>query len=287
MGQQDNKDREYLAGRIRELAHKAYQNDFLTHTNFLSVSEIADFHEILRRAGQNPTVRSYEGVPYVLYGGRVTNSVNGADTALETPGDEERQVVCFLPSYLDEETFLLGEQAAPSVVSCIEIAPVNRRFADVLSHRDFLGSLMNLGIERDLIGDILTDETVAYVFVMKDIAEYICKELTRVKHTTVLCKEVLPAECTIVPQFEEVEGSVASERLDAILSMVYHLARGKSQELIEAEQVFVDGRTAYSGGYDLRAGARVSVRGHGKFIYLGAAHETRKGRLFVRVRVYK
>ena len=148
---------------------------------------------------------------------------------------------------------------------------------------------MNLGIDRGQIGDILIDRAdhSAYVFVLKMMADFICRELCRVKHTTVLAKEVAPGKCTVRSEFEEREGSVASERLDAILAFVYRLARGKAQELIEREAVIVDGRTAFSGGYDLKPGARVSVRGFGKFIYDGVISNTKKGRLYVRVRVFK
>ena len=114
----------------------------------------------------------------------------------------------------------------------------------------------------------------------------ICKELIRIRHTSVKCEIVNATECDIRPDFEEVSGSVASERIDAILAFVYHLSRSEAQKLIEAESVFIDGRTAYSGGYDLKSGARVSVRGHGKFIYLGVDNTTRKGRLFVKVKKF-
>ena len=113
------------------------------------------------------------------------------------------------------------------------------------------------------------------------------KELVRIRHTSVRCEIVNASECSISPVFEEINGSVASERIDAILAFVYHLSRSEAQKLIESESVFIDGRTAYSGGYDLKEGARVSVKGHGKFIYLGAGNTTRKGRLFVTVKLFK
>ena len=169
----------------------------------------------------------------------------------------------------------------------MEVRPVNRKFADELTHRDYLGALMNLGLERDRIGDILTDSENAYLFVMKENAELICSELIRIRHTSVVCHPVPASSCTIRPEFEEREGSVSSERLDAILAMVYHLSRGKAQELVEQELVFVDGRTAFSGGYDLKPGSRVSVRGHGKFQYLGAGAQTRKGRFYAKVKIWK
>ena len=260
-----------LAGRIRDLSIKTYQNDYLTHTDFLSASDLALFYEILRKQGISGNTRTVNGVPFVVYGGRQ---------------DADRNVVCFLPSYQSEADFLRFEPETGSVIQLVHVLPRNRKFADVLTHRDYLGALMNLGIVRDKIGDILVGEEEAYIFVLNEIAELVSKELLQVKHTTVQCEIVNPVACTLEPKFEEVTGSVASERLDAVLAMVYHLSRTKAQELISAEQVFVGGQTMLSAGYLLKPGDRVSVRGHGKFIYTGAGPLTRKGRVFAKVRVY-
>ncbi|WP_044958682.1 YlmH/Sll1252 family protein [Butyrivibrio sp. WCD2001] len=267
----EEKSKDFLAGRLKDLATKAYQNSFLTHTDFLSVSELASVYRIFASEGVPANVHEYCGSKYVVYGGFE---------------DAERAMVCFLPDYLDEESFLAAENAEPSVLKCIHITPVNNRFSDDLTHRDYLGSLMNLGIERDQIGDILTGEKEAYVFSTPEIGELICKELIRIRHTSVKCTMVNPSECEIRPAFEEISGSVASERTDAIVAFVYHLSRAEAQKLIESESVFIDGRTAYSGGYDLKAGSRVSVSGHGKFIYLGQSGTTRKGRCYVNVKLF-
>jgi RNA-binding protein YlmH len=148
---------------------------------------------------------------------------------------------------------------------------------------------MNLGIERDCIGDILTDDSGAdaYIFIMKDMEDLICKELIRVRHTSVRCCPVPPLQCDLRPSFDIVSGSVASERLDAVLAFVFHISRNEAQSLISRELVFLDGRTVISPGYDLKEGVRVSVRGHGKFRYLGTIGNTRKGRLMINVAVYK
>ncbi len=267
----EEKSKDFLSGRIRDLATRAYMNNFVTHTDFLSVSELATFHQILMSEGISSNVHEYCGAKYVIYGGFE---------------EAERAMVCFLPEYMDEETFFQTEEKEQTVLACISIKPVNARFSDELNHRDYLGSIMNLGIERDQIGDILTGEYRAFAFATLDIARMICRELIRIKHTSVRCEIVNPSECDIEPSFEEITGSVASERIDAILAFVYHLSRSEAQKLIESESVFIDGRVAYSGGYDLKEGARVSVRGHGKFIYIGVDNTTRKGRLFVRVRKF-
>ncbi|MBQ6364087.1 MAG: RNA-binding protein [Lachnospiraceae bacterium] len=282
-------DKDYLAGRVRELAQRTWQNDFLTHTAFLTLAEQARIRGIagygaaaLPVTGDGQCLTgALAGVPFVLYGGFE---------------EAERRVLCFLPSYLEAEDFAMS---AGETVSCIEVRPLNVRFADKLTHRDFLGALMNLGLERDQIGDIVVRRggegeeqaksggtDCAYIFAISDAAEVICSELTRVKHTSVMGKVVPAGECVVRPAFEIREGSVASERLDAVLAFVFRLSRQAAQDKVAAEEVFVDGVTASSAGMSLKTGSRVSLRGCGKFVYEGELHETRKGRCFVRVKLF-
>lgn len=260
-----------LLGRIRDLARRAYEQNYITHTDFLSQSELSDAMALCTANGLITGTDRIDGVTYCLFGGT---------------SDPDRVMICFLPPYLDSDSFMEQANSPDSVLGCILIEPVNRRFADDLTHRDFLGALMNLGIERNRIGDILTDQTRAYVFVSLDVADMICDELCRIRHTTVKCCRVAPSSCDITPSFNEIEGTVSSERLDAILALVYKLSRSKAQELVESEAVSVNGRIFTNAGFDLKEGARVSVRGHGKFIYLGTVKSTKKGRLLVKVKIY-
>ena len=267
-------DSDYMEGRIRDLARSAYMNDYITHTDFLSASEQASFHAALRKLGVPPLADRVEGAQYILCG--------GFDEA-------ERQTAVFLPSWLDAETFRAQEEEAPQIVACLKISPAAAKFADALTHRDYLGALMNLGITRGQIGDILIDrsDSSAYVFAFKDMADFICSELARVRHTTVIPREFSPSTCTVRPEFEIRDGSVASPRLDAVLSFVCRLARGKAQELIEREAVIVDGQIALSGAHELKEGSRVSVRGFGKFVFMGSRGTTKKGRNYIEVKIYK
>ncbi len=260
-----------LLGRIKDLAKRSFEGNYVTNTEFLSASELYEMKALCAGAGLFTGDRQIEGVDYCVYGG---------------PEEAERALVCFLPTYMSAEEFLASERENGDIISCILIEPVNRKFADELSHRDFLGSLMNLGIDRNRIGDIRSDATRGYVFVLKEVAGLICEELCRIKHTTVTCREVPVGECDIVPEFAAVSGTVSSLRLDAVLSLVYKLSRGKTAELIKSERVFVDGKTILSPGHELRIGNRVSVRGFGKFEFEGSSGVSKKGRLMVSVKKY-
>ncbi len=263
---------DHQTGRIRELYLKARQNDYLTHTGFLSLSEQADFMDSLRALGQKEGIKIKES-EYILFGGFE---------------DAERRIACFLPSYMTEDSFYAEQDAEDgALLACLAVKPVNSRFSDELTHRDYLGALMNLGMERDVIGDIICSPEYAAVAVRMSAASVIEKELIRVRHTTVACERIPFRECGITPEFEDIHINIASERADAILGEVYHLSRTVAKELIRTGLVSVNGRELADGGHILKDKDRVSVRSKGKFIYGGKEGMTKKGRISATVTVYR
>ncbi len=235
--------------RIGELARICYERDVPVHTDFLTLNEQTTFLSL---------VPSLPPVRYELTGGYEM---------------AERKVVCFLPSY--------EECLWNNPFTCLLAQPVNPRFSQELTHRDYLGALMNLGIERDKIGDILIDGKLCRIFCMEDMADYLCGELHSVSRTTLTLSRVPAGELKIEPRFERISGSVASLRLDCVLALAWKSSRSKMTPYIDGEKVFVNGRLALSNSQVLKDGDIVSVRGLGKFAYRGVETETKKGRLFI------
>ena len=192
----------------------------------------------------------------------------------------ERRIACFG----SEEA--CGYEAFPPCV-WLEIKPVQQKFADELTHRDFFGSVMALGLKREVLGDIIVYDNSAYLFCMESVSAYIKDNLTQVKHTTVVCNEVSapPVESVALP--DEEEFVVASERLDSIIASVYNLSRSVCKELVEKGMVSVNSILTENPSKQLVMHDTVSVRGKGRFIYEGIARETKKGKLRANVRVYK
>ena len=275
---------EYLAGRIRDLWRKAEGEEYVTHSRFLSLSEQALAQQVLVEAGApapaqqvlveegassaaKPALKAGGGRPYwFLYGGTA---------------DADRRILVCCPSWAGSPA-----EEAQGFVACLYVRPRNERFTDHPGHRDYLGALMNLGITRDQIGDIYPGDSGAWIFVMREMADMICAELTSVRHTAVVTREVPASECTAMQKTRDVSGTIASERLDCIAAMAFHLSREKAKELIEAECVFADGRIPSGPSYNPAPGERISVKGYGKFIYLGTGGKTRKGRLSAAIRMF-
>ncbi|WP_177917601.1 YlmH/Sll1252 family protein [uncultured Eubacterium sp.] len=234
--------------RLCELSHRAYERGYTVYSDFLNEEEAGLLFS-----------QEYD-TEFNLFG--------GYDSA-------ERVVAAF------------GDEAYSYPIVCIKISPVNAKFADKLSHRDFLGSLMNLGIERDTLGDIVTKDNCAYLFCLEKIAEYIIKELDRVKHTNVKC-----SICDTIPDFlcelpDEEKITVSSVRVDTVSSAVFNISRNTMSQLVNQQRVFINSKLIYKDSVLLKDNDKVSIRGYGKYIFCKVYNETRKHKQLIGIRQYK
>lgn len=248
-----NNDESLLIKRLIELAEKADRQGICTCTGFLSMAEQSDFFKL------SPQLNY---INYKLFGG--------------TP-ECERQMVMF------------GERAQTErfPIDCLLIEPLNAKFADELSHRDFLGALMNLGVKRTTLGDIFVSSNSAYLFCIETISDYIIENLTRVRHTSVRCIKCRDFETEMAPKYTQMSINTASERLDAVLAAVFKLSRDQSADLITKCRAFINGRLITDASRSLKCGDIVTARGFGRFIYDGVTGNTKKGRNRITVRLYK
>lgn len=249
------KEEQLFRNRVQELAELCFRRDVPTNTDFLNLSEQKIFHSI---SGILPPVK------FVLSGGFESS---------------ERQVVCFLPSYEDD----LYEPP----YECLKITPLNRKFAEELNHRDYLGAIMNLGIERSMLGDIVLKDGDAYVFALKKMSRYIMESLTTIRHTSVIVEIAENSVDLLKPEVEEIQGTVSSIRLDSIVALCGRLSRTKAASYIEAEKVYVNGQIASQVSRGLKDGEVISIRGIGKFKFDGSGGQSKKGRIVVTLLKYK
>lgn len=247
------KEEQLLKNRFLDLANTTYRRGIPTSTDFLSLYEQDFFYQVKKEL---PPV-------YMMLSGG--NSIS------------ERKMVLFLP-----EQDYAGEYTP---IAVLKLVPVNEKYSDELSHRDYLGALMNLGIERSVLGDIMIDGRTAYLYCKENMADYIMENLYMVKHTNMSVTRVSDT-VEIVPEFEEIKGSVASPRLDSVLALAFHSSRSQLAGLIEGKKVFVNSRLTESNSYQMKNGDVVSVRGYGKFIYNEALGMTKKGRIYVSLNKY-
>ena len=161
------------------------------------------------------------------------------------------------------------------------------RKANTLSHRDFLGALLALGLTRDSVGDILISEGAAVVFATEPCALLAASELTKVGSVGVEVMHGITVPIEVKREFDTIEGSVASYRLDCMVALVTKLSRERSSALITSGLVGINGRQTDNISYKLSTGDSFSVRGYGKFIFTEVNALTRKGKQRVTVQKYK
>ncbi|MGN0425099.1 MAG: YlmH/Sll1252 family protein [Acetatifactor sp.] len=253
---ENQKEVTQMKNRFRELAERSFRQGVFTFTGFLGLGEMDVFW-------QQESELAYAG--FCMDGGYPE-----ADRCVIRFGKEEE----------------LG-YSVPFPICCIRIAPVAMKFADRLSHRDFLGALMNLGIERSTLGDIKIGEKCGFLFCLESIAPFLCEHLTQVKHTTVTCRVIESLEEYPKEEPEQLTIQVQSLRVDAVIAKVFNLSREKSIELFRSGKVFVAGRLCENNSRILKQGEIVSVRGYGKLMLTEEARETRKGKLSVQAAVFR
>lgn len=244
----------YFIEHMTDLSRKADLNNKFTFSNFLNEEEI---NELITHKSSL--------IPFTLFGGTEGTS---------------RQMVRF-----GDENELYYAEDFPIV--SLKIEPKNKKFADTLSHRDFLGAIMNLSIEREHIGDIIIKDSEAFVFVTSKMSNFICENLKKVKHTDVYCTE---CEFTFTDKLFELEEKTlisSSLRADCIICAVFNLSRSTADACFSAKKVFINSSQCENSSKQLKENDTVSVRGFGKFIFNKAVSQTKKGRLKISISLYK
>ena len=247
-----------LEKRILELAQRSYNSSLFTFTDFFGLLEQDVFRSVVSRLPR--------GTRFTLFGG-----AEGTERVMVRFGDADD----------------LGYEV-PFPIVMLRIAPKAPKFAEKLTHRDALGALMHLGMEREMLGDIiLRDEgQEIFVFCHEKIAPFIESELTSIRNTSVVVSvaEELPEGDLF--RTEEVVVKAMSERLDGVIAKLWSLSREEASGYFSRSLVFVEGRCITSPSHIPKSGERVSVRGLGRFIYEGYISDTKKGKMNIRVLKY-
>ena len=243
----------FFMGHIEDLSRRSAEKNIYTYSNFLNEEEQ---NEIL--------INKKKLSDFCFFGG--------------TEGTARNMV-----RFGNEDELYYTEDFP---VDCIEIKPVNKKFADKLSHRDILGAVMNLSVEREHIGDIIIKEDCSYMFATKKMSMYICENLKKIRHTDVKCSICVFSGSDSLFETEEKAFIASSLRADCVICAVYNLSRNTANELFRSKKVFINSKQCENTSKILDINDTVSVRGFGKFIYTGTLSKTKKDRLKISVSIY-
>lgn len=246
-----------LLAKVLDRAEQAQRRSVPAATDFLSPAQRVQAEDLLRLAGISETA-------FV--------SLGGYEAA-------ERRLLLFLPDWLDRE-----DAESQSPLRCLR---ASFRAEEKPTHRDFLGSLMGLGIVREKVGDILVGPDSADLIVLDTVADFLLQNWSSAGRTHLTVAAIEP-EALRIPEVrtEEVRDTVSSLRLDAVTASALRMSRGKAAELVERGAVQVNWRPCAKPDKPLAEGDTVSARGFGKFQLAQVGGLTKKGRLAIVVKRY-
>ncbi len=235
-----------LLARLLDKADIHDRSGLMQHSRFLSERDRLCCEPVLRELGKEA----------VFWGGYA---------------EAERTVLILPALWQDVESVCRGEASPVSVLRA------SFRAEERLSHRDFLGALMGLGIERDLVGDILPKEGSCDIVLLREIAPYVQQNLLSAGRASLSLAEIPEAEAGEA-EFRLIRDTVASVRLDAVVGCGFHLSREKAADAIRSGKVFLSGMECLKPDKPVEAGSRISLRGLGKIELSEIGGFSRKGR---------
>lgn len=246
-----SEDDKRMVNRCIDKFNQAINHDFVTHTAFL---------DLYQQGLISSQSKVFQQIIWTLTGGYV---------------EAERKMLVFIP---ENYKTLAIETLVPIDVLRITSYDLDEK---KLSHRDYLGAVMNLGIKRERIGDILVDEKGALLFCDQDMTQFLVEQLTLVKHSHVSVSKLDGPIEDIRKKYEMIKSTVASCRLDSIVKAAINVSRGNAATLIKMGRVAVDGRIRENIDFMMNEGQVLSVRQFGKYKLVEASTRSKKDRIIV------
>lgn len=242
-------DENFFIPRVEDTARLCDTTSTPKYLGFLTQSEAAACDSFLKK----------QTVKYAFFGGYT---------------EAERVYLGCFPDWCEDYTYP------------IEAVTFTFRTLDKLTHRDFLGSVMALGLKREAVGDILVESGRAVMFAEKNAAEHILSQISKVGNTGVVLSKgySLPLpECGVLADFTS---TAASARIDCIVAAITGVSRSSASGLIESGFVSVNSVGVQKTTRQIFAGDKITVRGKGKFIITGVSDFTKKGRIALKYQKY-
>lgn len=238
-------DSQLLFARARDLRSLCKKTSSVKFLGFLTPAETAEVIKLFNNSPAN----------YRLWGG-----YEGA----------ERIIFAFLPDWCEDVSFP------------ITALTFNYRVCDKLTHRDFLGSLMALGIARETVGDILVESGRAVAFVTQEIAPYISSQIQKVGNIGVQMSEGFSLPLPMVSKLISCTCTVASVRLDCVVASLCSFSRNDANDSILNGEVSINSVCCQKGTRSVKTGDIIAVRHKGRFIIDSTDGLSKKGRIILK-----
>ncbi len=231
--------------RIEELCDRFERHEMLYHTGFLTPAEQAAAAHILKRRPQARFFGGYDGA--------------------------QRQALVLAPSWMEApETEVMGA------------VRISAPFSEGLNHRDYLGALLGLGVERDRVGDILVHQNYADVIALKPLLPFLCEECNQVGRYAVKTQSADISKLEVpVQEVKTIRCTVPQLRLDCVAAAAFNLSRSRMGEAIDQGLVSLNYVACLKREKQVGEGDVISVRGMGRATVKAVGGRSKKDRLFV------
>ena len=251
------KDEKMLLAQVLDKVEMVEKKNKIEHTDFLDMAQ----SELVQKFINKINIENY-----ICYGGFE---------------EAERKMFVIYPEKFNTEV------VAKNLSNIIEIIRI--QLPDDLkgkySHRDYLGAVMKLGIEREKVGDIIVDNDGADIIVEKEITKFLLQNLgslTRFSKSTITVQKIEDLRKVEIHK-EELEIIVSSLRLDNVISELARGSRNKALEIINTERVFVNFQCETKKTKQIKAGDMITIRGKGRFYIKELVGQTKSGRTIIKV----
>lgn len=241
-------DNELLLARVKDLSNLCEKTASPKFLGFLTPSQAA---VVQNRLGKNAR--------YKFFGGY---------------NESERTILCFLPDWCEEPVYP------------IKAFTFSYRKCDTLTHRDFLGALMALGITRETVGDILVEDGRAVVFVHSDMAKFVSSQIVKIGNVGVTVTEGFVGTLPTCGKKQEFTTTVASTRIDCVVASICNVSRGDAAVRIADGFVSVNSITCEKPTRTVNEGDIVTVRQKGRFEVTSCDGLSKKGRIILKYNKY-
>ncbi|MBQ8799285.1 MAG: hypothetical protein IJZ55_06950 [Lachnospiraceae bacterium] len=246
-------EEQLLKKRITELRKRAEYTYGTEFTDFLTLSEIDTVKSVLH------------GANYMFYGGMENT---------------ERCMLC-----IAHEDIEIMPEMFP--IRSVLVQPKNMKFAECFGHRDVLGSVLGLGLAREVIGDIFIREKEALVLCTEQIAVFLTEHLVQVRHTNVVCTISESSEQDFQKEYQYISRTVSAVRIDTIAAAAFGISRSSATSAVSAGKVFINGREITTPSTSVKEDDVISFRGLGKAKLKEIGGLTKKGRITVSLERYR
>lgn len=257
------KEDQYLFALIEDKMHQCVEQYRMTYTYFLDMRQ---------RTLAEQFCRSQKGVRWAFYGGYP---------------DAERMVLLFLPEYMEVganccDYFMKNPMENPLCLIRAEHGGYKK-----LSHRDYLGSFLGLGLERTVCGDLLVREDGCDFILLEELADFVLLHYGKAGHE-MLKLHIEPMEELIVPKglVEEVRDTVASLRVDSVVASAFSMSRAKAAAAVQSGIVFINGVQIAKPDAGVNQGDKLVFRGKGKVVIREIGKTTKKERIVIEMNRY-